>query len=972
MVTAEKNLVDLLSIRHRLHHAFLCRLSGLLIALLFPNISFANDNQKPLVEINQFPGIKINAPTAPSEANSVKFSIVSHDRRVREGLNGYSPAVQGYPSRWSDRPQITWDFGDGSPPLTVQGEMSVSHQYSDEGTYTITAKIGDRLGVYSTATHQLTVKNRDPSRTTLGVIAGENSGEMILSAWAKDVKQDVLTYVWDFGDGATLEGIGMWRVSHQYIEAGSYDVKLRVVDGDGGEDSKELTVKVSDGNRGSASSQLIDDFSEEPISVLNGLEAEISGDFNFSTEAKIGSVGGVHLSPIKSGACRFMFTAWDESNLAHGFFLLDFPGLPEEGGKFRFNSPRVVWSLEPNRKAFDLQKGSHGGDIGALLGSMSGRTDRANIDSPYGIETSVAYTNVSGVAEIDFVPYKHIKGRYNAVLESKDEDWGAIRFEGQFSLNLTPKNQENTVSDLVPSGLFNSSGLLNYEGCRELAPLQIRSTYPDNNEQHQREHIPIRVSFDQRVQPESVNDETLQLGYLNQAGEFKKLVGRILHSERKVWFAPDTPLQGGVTHEIRVKAGEEGVKGVSGSILEMSDKNSDWVSTKFTTKVDFVAKENAGNLLSCNLYQTVRDAPLIVGKKAVAQVSANWSYYPDVLDASQVKAFDARVVLLSPNGKEINSEWFRFVRPNPTLPQRSNPDTSAWIEIPQVMEWEPSTSLRLHLQVREKSGSKITTKYTTRCPMRIWSQAPSLTVQLFALRMAEWEDREVFQAIVPTLHRLGREVEQHAWQLLPVKDIVVSDTIQPLSPSLFEQFDTYRQARKAQASDSEIFKAFIQSTIPVMKEKSNADILVLLTPHGIVTTGGTYEKLVAGQGVVSMFVSDDPALFPRYVNGTVHEFGHALNLEHIPFVISNEDRSKVINAMADEINGVKGAWFQGIGGLRMNRDGTGQWLKSSTLGNAQQESLVPLMFPRTVHTDIGFTAHHQYREMQRYLEKLSR
>ncbi len=960
----------------------------------------------PLETLNQFEP-KISAPTSPSESFPVTLSIDLKDRRVIQDSSGYSPYVSGYPARYTDMPTITWDFGDGTSPVTVKNEMSVEHHFAEQGTYTITAKISDRNGDYASASHQLTVKNRAPSSERLGVVLGEKSGEMHFSAWARDVEKDPLTYVWDFGDGVSKEGLGMWQVSHQYVTAGSYQVSLRIVDGDGEEVEVTETVIFDDG--GSSNVQMLDDSTEDPIKALDGFNVAVSGDFTFSSDpdrpAEIGSVGGVHLTSINSGACRFMFTVWDEVNMAHGLFLLDFPGLPKEGGKFRFNNPRVTWVMEPHQGALDLQRGTHGGDIGALRSALSGgtQTNTGNV-SPFAIENSVGYGSVAGSAEIDFVPYKHIKGRYQSTLESKDEDWSMINLSGEFAIDLTNnmdainlpeesrKNVTPLIDDLIPPGLLNGKGSLNYDSCRELVPLQIKTTSPEDGQIHQRVGQPIRVRFDQKIQPDSVNPSTFQIGYRDQSGVFKSIAGQIVKDESVVWFGPDLPLRGGVKYEIRVKSGEQGVKALSGAIIESDTAEESWQTFEFTTEIDFETKSNGTNLLSCNIYQTVRDAPLIVGKKAFAQVSADWPYISDVAESSQVASFDARVTLLRPDGSEIVGEWSRFNRPLRTQPKSSNSAASAWLEIPQIEDWANVENLRAYLQTKEDTDAKLRNSYLTRCPIEIWSSEPSLTVDVFALRVLEWEDYDAFQDVVPTLHRLANEVEEYAWQTLPLKDIKVSNSIQPIVPSVFdvkenegldenveevlENIWALIHERLHHSEDDQksnkVNEYILNHAIAEMQKKSSADILLLLIPHGLVTSGGMKLKLEEGQAVVTMFASDNASFFPRYVNGIVHEFGHALDLEHIPYVLNRSDRAKVIEAMSDRVRGVRGGWFQGIDGLRMKRSTSQYAIKSSIYGNSESESLVPLLFPRTVDTDIAFTSHYQYRRMQNYLEKLGR
>jgi chitodextrinase len=53
----------------------------------------------------------------------------------------------------------------------------------------------------------------------------------------------IVRYAWDFGDGATANGV---KVSHVYAQAGSYQVSLRVTDDGGLSDSATLAVQIEE------------------------------------------------------------------------------------------------------------------------------------------------------------------------------------------------------------------------------------------------------------------------------------------------------------------------------------------------------------------------------------------------------------------------------------------------------------------------------------------------------------------------------------------------------------------------------------------------------------------------------------------------------------------------------------------------------------------------------------------------------
>jgi|GEM_PF-7100698 len=64
-----------------------------------------------------------------------------------------------------------------------------------------------------------------------------------------DVDGNIISYIWDFGDGFT--GIGM-RPTHTYTLGGNYTVTLTVTDNEGAKNSTSITARISDDDSGAA------------------------------------------------------------------------------------------------------------------------------------------------------------------------------------------------------------------------------------------------------------------------------------------------------------------------------------------------------------------------------------------------------------------------------------------------------------------------------------------------------------------------------------------------------------------------------------------------------------------------------------------------------------------------------------------------------------------------------------------------
>ena len=131
-----------------------------------------------------------------------------------------------------------WDFGDGS---TGSG-VSPSHTYADDGSYTVTltCRNGDKN---DTETTTATISNVNPTAAAgSNKSANEGAGIPFSGSATDPGTSDVLSYSWNFGDGQSGSGP---NVTHIYTDNGSYTVTLTVSDGDGGQDTDQVTATIS-------------------------------------------------------------------------------------------------------------------------------------------------------------------------------------------------------------------------------------------------------------------------------------------------------------------------------------------------------------------------------------------------------------------------------------------------------------------------------------------------------------------------------------------------------------------------------------------------------------------------------------------------------------------------------------------------------------------------------------------------------
>jgi PKD repeat protein len=188
------------------------------VADAVPNIG----EEPPIVEFNRPPVAVLSAPTTVEEGTPV----------VLDGSGSYD--FEGLIATYS------FTFGEAEE---ITGESFAEFPAPDDMVYTAVLTVTDEGGLTSTTSQTVTVINTPPTGLSIIREGSEYVGEEATyhgSAVDPGV-DDVLTYSWDFGDGATAEGPD---VSHTHVEEGEYTVRLTVMDDDGGVGTEEMHLIV--------------------------------------------------------------------------------------------------------------------------------------------------------------------------------------------------------------------------------------------------------------------------------------------------------------------------------------------------------------------------------------------------------------------------------------------------------------------------------------------------------------------------------------------------------------------------------------------------------------------------------------------------------------------------------------------------------------------------------------------------------
>ena len=130
-----------------------------------------------------------------------------------------------------------WDFGDGT---SAEG-MNASHNWTDDGTYTITLLVTDTAGASGSATTTVIVDNRPPVARFVDLSVGTNETASFNGSMCYDPDGQITEWHWDCGDGTVLTTA---NATHSWTVPGTYTVTLSIKDDDGAGATATFNVTV--------------------------------------------------------------------------------------------------------------------------------------------------------------------------------------------------------------------------------------------------------------------------------------------------------------------------------------------------------------------------------------------------------------------------------------------------------------------------------------------------------------------------------------------------------------------------------------------------------------------------------------------------------------------------------------------------------------------------------------------------------
>ncbi len=175
--------------------------------------------------------------------NAAPVAIATVDEL--QPLEGQLIHFDGSASSDSDAPSdivdYTWEFGDG----TIVKGITATHAYGDQGRYSVRLTTTDRYGASGTATLTIDALNAAPMLPDLSFFTGQVGEPVAFAAIASDPGTDEqLEYMWDFGNGSSVSGVGLSSPPNAYVSSGRYSGSVQVTDKDGASDIQTFSVEI--------------------------------------------------------------------------------------------------------------------------------------------------------------------------------------------------------------------------------------------------------------------------------------------------------------------------------------------------------------------------------------------------------------------------------------------------------------------------------------------------------------------------------------------------------------------------------------------------------------------------------------------------------------------------------------------------------------------------------------------------------
>lgn len=527
-------------------------------------------------------------------------------------------------------------------------------------------------------------------------------------------------------------------------------------------------------------------------------------------------------------------------------------------------------------------------------------------------------------------------------------------------------------------------------------PLQLLAVTPESQRENVNFQKPeITLAFTDPVDLDTL-ESSFALYTYDAAASQRRVEGNFETRGNATYaFLPNAALPDATRFEARVQGGPNGVTAKNRE--EFLDQTQTW---RFSTLVDPTrdAVAEDGNPILLDVYQTVRNAPLVIDKPSLLRATPLWNHREDIHPSWQVRSFPATV--------EADVDYVRVAGQLGEAPQA---DGSFRIRHQDVFNHEhrhyavntvnlfgwrppwngPNQEVSARIEPFNPWPEPLEqTVFETTATFSNWPVEPqTLTVSYAFLEAGSWAEG-VPPEVIQRTKDIMREASTLSTQLFPVAATQISPIRIPgVNGSITREF-LYIDYDDQQVSSSDIifenvlwdlnqaldtnvlWEAGARAPTVVRRaaerlrwllslHRSSTDTILLLYPPEVASAGratgiGDFfstHKRNRGLGMVIHPEVDNGQL----AMGVVHEIGHALGLEHNP-----GDLEEILELHPRHYRD------PGMEGFRLALDGSYGWNKSAEHGNAEEPTdvLTPLMWPSNVPINWVWLNTSEYAQVQ--------
>jgi PKD repeat protein len=315
---------------------------------------------------------------------------------------------------------ITWGDGSQDSVSLPEGQTSfggLSHQYLDDGNYTVGVTVTDNAGGTGGATTGLTVLNVAPANVQLALsqtTISENDSVTLSGSFADPGTLDTHSVLITWGDGGQ-DSVNLARgqtsfggLTHHYLDDGNYSVGVTVTDNGGGTGAATTSLAVL--NVAPANIQLA--LSQTTISENDtvALSGKFADPGTLDTHTVLIAWGDGSQDSLSLAVGQTTFGGLSHRYLDNGYYTVGITVTDNGGGTGSATAGISVLNVAPGNLQLSLSPGSvHSGDPVALSGTFAdpGSLDTHTVSISWGDGTQGSITLPAGVTSFGGLAHQY-------------------------------------------------------------------------------------------------------------------------------------------------------------------------------------------------------------------------------------------------------------------------------------------------------------------------------------------------------------------------------------------------------------------------------------------------------------------------------------------------------------------------------------------------------------------------------------